>query len=60
MNTLKIGDRVKYIENSRYLTGMTGCIRDIVGDNVYVCFYNIVDQTLNDWWVHRETLEKIS
>jgi hypothetical protein len=55
MSTLKINDRVRYTECGRYLTGCRGWIKDIVGENIYVSF-----GFENDWWVHRETLEKIS
>ena len=54
MNTFKIGDRVKFTEQGRYLSGLTGYVTKVMGDTVLVDF----GVTVRDWWVHTETLVK--
>jgi len=56
MNTFKIGDRVKFTENGRYLSGLTGYVTKVMGDTALVDF----GVTVRDWWVHTETLVKVS
>ena len=51
---IRIGDRVKYVEHGRYLSGMTVYVKDIVGDDVLVEFGG----TFGDRWCHNESLVK--
>ena len=55
--TIRVGDIVKYIENGRTLSGLTGRVVDTrdMNTNVKIDF----GSALGGWWVNIESLEKV-